>query len=92
MSEGERRAGGVQAAAYEKPAASPEALHSLEGIFRAHHGAQDVRLAPISGDRERERKTRFLGHGTPPAVGWTAVVPLALDSSDSGALVFFHED
>ena len=39
MGEGERRAGGVQAAAFEKPAASPEPLQSLETIFREHHGA-----------------------------------------------------
>jgi len=40
MSEGERRAGGVQAAAYEKQTLSPPgALQSLEAIFREHHGA-----------------------------------------------------
>jgi RNA polymerase sigma-70 factor (ECF subfamily) len=37
MSEGERRDGGVQAAAYEKPRSGvPE---DLEAIFREHHGA-----------------------------------------------------
>jgi RNA polymerase sigma-70 factor (ECF subfamily) len=38
MGEGERRAGGVQAAAtYQKPLDGPPA--ALEGLFREHHGA-----------------------------------------------------
>ena len=38
MGEGERRAGGVQAAAaYEKPLDGPP--EALEGLFREHHGA-----------------------------------------------------
>src|SRR3954453_15438729 len=37
MSEGERRAGGVQAAAYERPITSPPG--ALESLFREHHGA-----------------------------------------------------
>lgn len=37
MGEGERRAGGVQAAAYNQPLESPPG--ALEGLFREHHGA-----------------------------------------------------
>jgi len=37
MSEGERRAGGVQAAAYDRPFESPP--EALETLFREHHGA-----------------------------------------------------
>lgn len=37
MGEGERRAGGVQAAAYEKPLDGP--LEALESLFREHHGS-----------------------------------------------------
>jgi RNA polymerase sigma-70 factor (ECF subfamily) len=37
MDEGERRAGGVQAVAYETPAA--RSLEALEAIFREHHGS-----------------------------------------------------
>ncbi len=37
MSEGERRAGGVQAAAYNRPLESPP--EALETLFREHHGA-----------------------------------------------------
>jgi RNA polymerase sigma-70 factor, ECF subfamily len=37
MSEGERRAGGVQAAAYERPLTSPPG--ALDALFREHHGA-----------------------------------------------------
>ena len=62
MGEGERRAGGVQAAAYEKPAASPEALHSLEGIFREHHGAvyrAAYRITGNAADAEDVLQTVF---------------------------------
>lgn len=37
MSEGERRAGGVQAAVYDRPLDSPP--EALETLFREHHGA-----------------------------------------------------
>lgn len=37
MGEGERRAGGVQAAAYDRPIESPPG--ALEALFREHHGA-----------------------------------------------------
>ncbi len=37
MGEGERRAGGVQAAAYDRPLESPPG--ALEALFREHHGA-----------------------------------------------------
>ena len=37
MGEGERRAGGVQAAVYERPLTSPPG--ALEALFREHHGA-----------------------------------------------------
>jgi RNA polymerase sigma-70 factor (ECF subfamily) len=47
MSEGERRAGGVQAAAYERPLDPPEAL---EALFREHHGAVYRAAYRITGD------------------------------------------
>ena len=37
MGEGERRAGGVQAAAYDRPLEGPP--DALEALFREHHGA-----------------------------------------------------
>jgi len=39
MGEGERRAGGVQAAAYEKPPLESPPGGALEVLFREHHGA-----------------------------------------------------
>jgi RNA polymerase sigma-70 factor, ECF subfamily len=47
MGEGERRAGGVQAA-YEKPLDSPPA--ALESLFREHHGAVYRAAYRITGD------------------------------------------
>jgi RNA polymerase sigma-70 factor (ECF subfamily) len=48
MSEGERRAGGVQAAAYERPLDSPP--EALEALFREHHGAVYRAAYRITGD------------------------------------------
>jgi RNA polymerase sigma-70 factor (ECF subfamily) len=62
MGEGERRAGGVQAAAYEKTAGTPEALQSLEGIFREHSGAvfrAAYRITGNSADAEDVLQTVF---------------------------------
>jgi RNA polymerase sigma-70 factor (ECF subfamily) len=39
MGEGERRAGGVQAAAYDKPPLESPPAGALELLFREHHGA-----------------------------------------------------
>ena len=39
MGEGERRAGGVQAAAYDRPPLESPPMRALEGLFREHHGA-----------------------------------------------------
>jgi RNA polymerase sigma-70 factor (ECF subfamily) len=39
MGEGERRAGGVQAAVYDKPPLESPPIGALEGLFREHHGA-----------------------------------------------------
>jgi RNA polymerase sigma-70 factor (ECF subfamily) len=48
MGEGERRAGGVQAAAYDRPLdSSPDAL---EALFREHHGAVYRAAYRITGD------------------------------------------
>jgi len=64
MSEGERRAGGVQAAAYEnQPTLSPPgALQSLEAIFREHHGAvyrAAYRITGNAADAEDVLQTVF---------------------------------
>jgi len=63
MSEGERRAGGVQAAAYEKQTLSPPgALQSLEAIFREHHGAvyrAAYRITGNAADAEDVLQTVF---------------------------------
>src|SRR4051794_32918978 len=64
MGEGERRAGGVQAAAYEKqPLMSPPgALQSLEAIFREHHGAvyrAAYRITGNAADAEDVLQTVF---------------------------------
>ena len=48
MGEGERRAGGVQAAVYEKPLDSPP--EALETLFREHHGAVYRAAYRITGD------------------------------------------
>ena len=48
MGEGERRAGGVQAAAYEKPLEAPP--EALEALFREHHGAVYRAAYRITGD------------------------------------------
>ena len=48
MGEGERRAGGVQAAAYERPLDSPP--EALEALFREHHGAVYRAAYRITGD------------------------------------------
>lgn len=39
MGEGERRAGGVQAAAYDRPPLESPPVGALETLFREHHGA-----------------------------------------------------
>lgn len=62
MSEGERRAGGVQAAVYENTAAAkpPEAL---EAIFREHHGAvyrAAYRITGNAADAEDVLQTVFM--------------------------------
>lgn len=63
MSEGERRAGGVQAAAYQKQTLSPPgALQSLEAIFREHHGAvyrAAYRITGNAADAEDVLQTVF---------------------------------
>jgi RNA polymerase sigma-70 factor (ECF subfamily) len=63
MREGERRAGGVQAAAYEKQTLSPPgALQSLEAIFREHHGAvyrAAYRITGNAADAEDVLQTVF---------------------------------
>jgi RNA polymerase sigma factor (sigma-70 family) len=63
MDEGERRAGGVQAAAYEKQTFSPPvALQSLEAIFREHHGAvyrAAYRITGNAADAEDVLQTVF---------------------------------
>jgi RNA polymerase sigma-70 factor (ECF subfamily) len=63
MDEGERRAGGVQAAAYEKQTMSPPvALQSLEAIFREHHGAvyrAAYRITGNAADAEDVLQTVF---------------------------------
>jgi RNA polymerase sigma-70 factor, ECF subfamily len=63
MDEGERRAGGVQAAAYEKHLTSPPgALQSLEAIFREHHGAvyrAAYRITGNAADAEDVLQTVF---------------------------------
>lgn len=63
MEEGERRAGGVQAAAYEKQTLSPPvALQSLEAIFREHHGAvyrAAYRITGNAADAEDVLQTVF---------------------------------
>jgi RNA polymerase sigma factor (sigma-70 family) len=63
MDEGERRAGGVQAAAYEKQTISPPvALQSLEAIFREHHGAvyrAAYRITGNAADAEDVLQTVF---------------------------------
>jgi RNA polymerase sigma-70 factor, ECF subfamily len=48
MGEGERRAGGVQAAAYEKPLDGPP--EALEVLFREHHGAVYRAAYRVTGD------------------------------------------
>jgi RNA polymerase sigma-70 factor, ECF subfamily len=48
MGEGERRAGGVQAVAYERPLNSPP--DALEALFREHHGAVYRAAYRITGD------------------------------------------
>ncbi len=48
MGEGERRAGGVQAAAYERPLDPPP--DALEALFREHHGAVYRAAYRITGD------------------------------------------
>jgi RNA polymerase sigma-70 factor (ECF subfamily) len=48
MGEGERRAGGVQAAAYERPLDTPP--DALEALFREHHGAVYRAAYRITGD------------------------------------------
>jgi RNA polymerase sigma-70 factor (ECF subfamily) len=48
MGEGERRAGGVQAAAYDRPLDRPP--DALEALFREHHGAVYRAAYRITGD------------------------------------------
>ena len=48
MGEGERRAGGVQAAAYDRPLDNPP--DALEALFREHHGAVYRAAYRITGD------------------------------------------
>ena len=48
MGEGERRAGGVQAVAYERPLNSPP--DALEALFREHHGAVYRAAYRVTGD------------------------------------------
>jgi RNA polymerase sigma-70 factor, ECF subfamily len=61
MSEGERRAGGVQAAIYEKPAVRPP--EALEAIFREHHGSvfrAAYRITGNAADAEDVLQTVFM--------------------------------
>jgi RNA polymerase sigma-70 factor (ECF subfamily) len=61
MSEGERRAGGVQAAAYETPAVRPP--EALEAIFREHHGSvfrAAYRITGNAADAEDVLQTVFM--------------------------------
>jgi hypothetical protein len=63
MSEGERRAGGVQAAAYERPLATPP--DALEALFREHHGAVHA-----SGNRELKGRLRRAMSSLSPRQAW----------------------
>jgi RNA polymerase sigma-70 factor (ECF subfamily) len=61
MSEGERRAGGVQAAAYETTAVRPP--EALEAIFREHHGSifrAAYRITGNAADAEDVLQTVFM--------------------------------
>lgn len=61
MSEGERRAGGVQAAIYESPAVRPP--EALEAIFREHHGSvfrTAYRITGNAADAEDVLQTVFM--------------------------------
>ena len=61
MSEGERRAGGVQAAIYETPAVRPP--EALEAIFREHHGSvfrAAYRITGNAADAEDVLQTVFM--------------------------------
>lgn len=61
MGEGERRAGGVQAAAYDRPLESPPG--ALEALFREHHGAVYRAAYRITGnamDAEDVLQTVFI--------------------------------
>lgn len=61
MSEGERRAGGVQAAVYETPAVRPP--EALEAIFREHHGSvfrAAYRITGNAADAEDVLQTVFM--------------------------------
>lgn len=61
MSEGERRAGGVQAAAIEKSAVRPP--EALEAIFREHHGnvfRTAYRITGNAADAEDVLQTVFM--------------------------------
>ena len=61
MSEGERRAGGVQAAVYESPAVRPP--EALEAIFREHHGSvfrAAYRITGNAADAEDVLQTVFM--------------------------------
>src|SRR4028119_509735 len=61
MSEGERRAGGVQAAVFEKSAVRPP--EALEAIFREHHGnvfRTAYRITGNAADAEDVLQTVFM--------------------------------
>ncbi|HBL28685.1 MAG TPA: hypothetical protein DD490_17760 [Acidobacteria bacterium] len=61
MDEGERRAGGVQAVAYEKSAVRPP--EALEAIFREHHGSvfrAAYRITGNAADAEDVLQTVFM--------------------------------
>lgn len=61
MSEGERRAGGVQAAIYATPAVRPP--EALEAIFREHHGSvfrAAYRITGNAADAEDVLQTVFM--------------------------------
>ena len=61
MSEGERRAGGVQAAVYATPAVRPP--EALEAIFREHHGSvfrAAYRITGNAADAEDVLQTVFM--------------------------------
>ena len=61
MSEGERRAGGVQVAIVEKPAVRPP--EALEAIFREHHGSvfrAAYRITGNAADAEDVLQTVFM--------------------------------